>query len=561
MAASHVTISAFLELRDHMSAGVRAVTSEIDRLNRAARDAEDAIRRMRTATRFRPPPSPPAPPGRGTPGAPDRGGRGGGGVFGDVLKANLITDAIEAGISRAIAGMQQLIKYTIKVNEEYENTQLRISNTLASMNLAPTVKVAAAGATEVMTSLREAAAKLPGEAKDYYQVFAQGLPNAVASGMTDIKKYTDFAARYTATAISFGVDAPQAGRDLSEMLRGVATARTKTFQELRTFIGMTAKEFNKLAPEEKMSRLETAVKKASGGMAMAAETANAKFGELKSRVDEIFIVGGKPFFEGVKSAVSDLNFWLDKNKAKILEVAETVSSTLGRAFRGIETIVESIGNKLLGMGIGVGRAKIADMTYQQADVRREQVRRLMGQPFGAADISPHKWLERTMLSGEYQQLTDRMTEIDKATRRIAETRQRFQQRERAYQSPFAEGAASPEVKLLSRWKAGFFEDAERMGFDSAKEAFDRYAESLGVTEKGRFDLWQQLVKAGGITIPTGALATREVNVNFNNNRFDIRQAFAEGFDPDRIAVAFASDLGRLGEFQMQSALAPYASVN
>ncbi len=559
MAASHVTISAFLELRDHMSAGVRAVSSEIDRLNRAARDAEDAIRRMRMATRFRPPPGPPAPPGRGTPGAPDRGGRGS--VFGDVLRANLAVDALEAGISVAISGMSQLLKYSVKVGQEYENTQLRIANTLTSMNLAPTVQTAAAGATDVMSKLREMAAKLPGEAKDYYQVFAQGLPNAVASGMTDIKKYTDFAARYTATAISFGVDAPQAGRDLSEMLRGVATARTKTFQELRTFIGMTAKEFNKLAPEQKMATLESAVKKAGGGMSMAAETANAKFGELKSRVDEIFIVGGKPFFEGVKSAVSDLNFWLDKNKAKILEVAETVSSTLGRAFRGIETIVESIGNKLLGMGIGAGRTKIAEMSYKQADVRREQVRRLLSQSFGAADISPHKWLERTMLSGEYQQLTDRMSEIDKATRRVAETRQRFKERELGYQTQFEGRTTPPEVKLLSRWKAGFFEDAERMGFDSAKEAFDRYAESLGVTEKGRFDLWQELVKKGAIEIPTGALATREVNVNFNNNRFDIRQAFAEGFDPDRIAVAFASDLGRLGEFQMQSALAPYASVN
>lgn len=46
------------------------------------------------------------------------------------------------------------------------------------------------------------------------------------------------------------------------------------------------------------------------------------------------------------------------------------------------------------------------------------------------------------------------------------------------------------------------------------------------------------------------------SVHFNNNRFDIRQNFAEGFDPDRIAVAFTQDLVQLGERKLQSGLAP-----
>jgi hypothetical protein len=44
--------------------------------------------------------------------------------------------------------------------------------------------------------------------------------------------------------------------------------------------------------------------------------------------------------------------------------------------------------------------------------------------------------------------------------------------------------------------------------------------------------------------------------NFSNSRFDIRQNFAEGFDPDRIAVAFTNDLAMLGERRLQSGLAP-----
>lgn len=42
--------------------------------------------------------------------------------------------------------------------------------------------------------------------------------------------------------------------------------------------------------------------------------------------------------------------------------------------------------------------------------------------------------------------------------------------------------------------------------------------------------------------------------DFRGSRFDITQKFAEGFDPDRIAVAFANDLSNFGEHKVQSAL-------
>jgi len=48
--------------------------------------------------------------------------------------------------------------------------------------------------------------------------------------------------------------------------------------------------------------------------------------------------------------------------------------------------------------------------------------------------------------------------------------------------------------------------------------------------------------------------------DFRNSRFDITQKFAEGYDPDRIAVLFAQDLGRIGERRLQSGLEPLFGV-
>ena len=49
--------------------------------------------------------------------------------------------------------------------------------------------------------------------------------------------------------------------------------------------------------------------------------------------------------------------------------------------------------------------------------------------------------------------------------------------------------------------------------------------------------------------------------DFRYSRFEIQQKFAEGYDPDRIAVAFAKDVGRIGEMKLQSAHEPLYSTH
>lgn len=52
----------------------------------------------------------------------------------------------------------------------------------------------------------------------------------------------------------------------------------------------------------------------------------------------------------------------------------------------------------------------------------------------------------------------------------------------------------------------------------------------------------------------------QVYQDFRGSRFDIKQEFAEGFDPDRIAVAFANDVASIGERKLQSGFSPLFSV-
>ena len=568
MAAGNPTISTFLELRDNMSAGVRAVASEIDRLRDAAKAAEDALNRMRAAAARpsrgpggaggagggpggRPPPGGRGAGGAGGAGRPDEMFRFTGGIFSAVTRANLLVDAIENAVVGATHAVTGLLKYTVKVGEEYEKTQLSIANTLESMGLAPTIKVAAAGAIGLIDIMREKAAKLPGETKDYVKVFALALPEAIAAGEKDLKKFANFASMYTATALSKGVDAPQAGRDLVEMLQGRAHIRTATYQKLRTQIGLLATEFNKLAPEERFTRVVEAVKKASSGMDLAADTANAKFGELKSRVDEIFLYGGKNFFESIKATVTDINGWLERNKDSVIGLATVVSTVLGDAFSGVLITLREL------VGLMGSFSPVKAMTPDQMQARIKELRvRTRERAHGADFIPGYGLAQRMMEVGELSRLEGMLAKHIETQTRIKDSIKRFSGVDKAFERKFDSEKATPEAKLLLRYRQGFFNQFEELGYDSAKEAFDRYAEAQGFDEKQRFDLWQQLVQQGAVQVQRFNPVVREMRVEFNNNRFDIKQQFAEGFDPDRIAVAFASDLARAGEMKLGAVTSP-----
>lgn len=66
-------------------------------------------------------------------------------------------------------------------------------------------------------------------------------------------------------------------------------------------------------------------------------------------------------------------------------------------------------------------------------------------------------------------------------------------------------------------------------------------------------------RAAAMSTPDGRGGT-VINQDFSGSHFDIKQQFAEGFDPDRIAVTIGDDLMRLGERGQQSNLAPVFAV-
>lgn len=86
-------------------------------------------------------------------------------------------------------------------------------------------------------------------------------------------------------------------------------------------------------------------------------------------------------------------------------------------------------------------------------------------------------------------------------------------------------------------------------------AYQDYGPPAPTTE----DLLKKLEKSFGMP-PPGAPGGPKVVQDFRNSRFSISQAFAEGFDPDRVGVAFSKQVGRIGEQRLQSGFEPMFAV-
>jgi glycine/D-amino acid oxidase-like deaminating enzyme len=86
-------------------------------------------------------------------------------------------------------------------------------------------------------------------------------------------------------------------------------------------------------------------------------------------------------------------------------------------------------------------------------------------------------------------------------------------------------------------------EVEQQTIEKQRQRELRHAIALGEERKRR-------------TLEATAAREQAPQMNFPNARFDITQKFAEGFDPDRIALAFTQDLAALGERRLSSGFQP-----
>lgn len=555
--AAATTIEAYLELKDNLTPGLDRASRAVGATAQRAREAQDALANMGAAT--------------------------------SQLKMALLSLGAGVGISLGF-------KQVLDLGQQFEDTALSIAGNIQAFNLAPTFEKSREAAAGALTLIDEMAAKLPGEADQYIQVFKTALPKAIESGLGSVQQVADFTSRYTAVAVSNGIDAMQAGMDLMRMLGGQAGLDVRTWQTINPHLkvtkdllkimgpasaGMaegttlTAQQFNKLNAQTRRLLIENAIGKFKDSIDAAGDTFSAKMGEMTSRFQQLLRLGSEPIFDAAKDALGKVNEALDKQKATMESLGRVLAGDIKLAmdagakvavgivnnFSLIYQLAKDIGIALLAWRaaglVGVQGALQGALTAVSAGTGASTLGAMIGKGFqGFMAIGAAATIGWT---------------IGDAIRTALERTEFWQKTARGF-GILMYGETINRGEELDTLEKEYFAKLDKIAATMPKEAF---AERLDIMEKmagtrlyGGMEgipiasLIGRYRTAQAEALPTADAMAKKgpPTVNFNNNRFDIKQDFAEGFDPDRIAVAFASDLARLGEMKMQSAYAPIGSV-
>jgi hypothetical protein len=354
---------------------------------------------------------------------------------------------------------------------QYEQQTAAIAGSIFTRGVESSYSKAEDLSRKLMGQMVELAAKLPGEAKDYIDVFSRTLPSALSGGQKDMKQFVDFISKYSALAINLGKAPGVAATQMVEMLEGHVRTTTSMYKFLEQFTGYTSRQWSNpklLTSADRLRLAMEAVNKAGAALPATARDAVSVFGTLKSAWDMMFVVEGAKFFESQKIAATELTKILDMPMIK----------------NAMDAISEGAGNLVVGVVIAF---KLLFEKSQQF----------------------MNWVGTKM-------------------------------------------ASIPGLEQFSKSMMGAGKDL--LGFSPLN----------WLMEQGAFarEMWRKQTKPeilaeGGVPKREGAPKDRSsVYQDFRYSRFDINQAFAEGFDPDRIAVAFATDLARVGEMKTQSMNTP-----
>jgi len=477
------------------------------------------------------------------------------------------------------AGVLAAAKQAVDLGSKFEDTSINIAGNIRAFDLAPTFDAATKSAANALDTIEAMAAKLPGETDQYIEVFKIALPKAIESGMNDIKAITDLTSRFTAVAVSSGVDAGQAGMDLFRMLAGQAGADVKMFTSLAPHLKMTAVEFNKLTIEARRLAIDKSLGNFKEMMEAAGNTFSSKMGEAQSHLKTLVRLAGEPIFTAVVEHLSKMNEYLSANKASLVDMGKALSTTLISGVKTLadhfETIVKA-GKNLLEVFVAFRAGVVATQLVNglmlivkafQA-IRTAAVGAAAAEAFATGGISAlagaaaaasvyaaFKMTESDIDKsfGQHQAAAEKaakVADIAQMNKGVAELSQILGDITQGKYTKIGDilPTEGPEALRLALKEVGrSYSTLSEQG----QAAFGALVKQVGGSV-GDFVKESKYKLAAKPTLPGGP---KKADVIIENARFDIKQAFAEGYDPDRIAAAFVEQIGSTALYPGQSGFA------
>lgn len=503
------------------------------------------------------------------------------------------------------------------VNAEFEESQRLIAGIFTTMGMAGNFNAGLTMAAQTMDQITVAAARLPGEAEDYINVFQTGLTVVRQTFAGSTQDMTAFTNQYTAIMSTLGVSSMEAGMSLTRALaggRGQVDQQSAAFMRLLPFIQQATRgtqhqvdsitQFNALTQQQRGDVLQLTL--AQEGLVQMLNNAGsswgAQTGALASMVRMMGRMASSPLFEAMKT-------WLGQFNALFMDTSGNLT-TLGMALTSIGeflsgTIVQGINELMaflapganalyeigksiadwlspiiMGLGNSAGRFRLLiDNFWPFVSTIVEGFQSMISifEPFTPILLDYIDFMLRIVtVIGHLLPLWGAMVRISNSmfnalgaiVSALIGVSFGAQRTDSAFDMLIqAIDLAAVGMEMLADRVARGVQVFQGMitqfmpqtGSGSSQPSLLGSLSAAIADARAKAESRRHEAAAGGAGAAPPTPAHRpgtSVHQDFRYSRFDITQRFAEGFDPDRIAVAFADDVGRLGEQRLQSGLEP-----
>jgi len=289
--------------------------------------------------------------------------------------STLLSPLSMVGVALAGLGLGFAALKVSELGNSFEKTHIQIAGFLVGLGIVNEFDKSMVHAEAVIEKIRIAAAKLPGSADEYIQVFRAGLGALQGAVGGTLDKMTAFSNRYTAITKTLGVDAPQAGRDLNLMLQadqGRAGGNVRSFQAILPIIrklegqaGITARSFNEMTAPERADLLAKAMDRLQPMLDRAETSYDAMKGALISNIEYLTRLGTAPVFDAMKTSLGAINdSLLDSDGhlqsigTRVVNVGRMISEALVSGVSSGINIIGVFGTKLQEVAAMPGVQKI-----------------------------------------------------------------------------------------------------------------------------------------------------------------------------------------------------------
>lgn len=240
-----------------------------------------------------------------------------------------------------------------EIGSQFEQNRIQIAGFLSALSQGQTsYNEGLEQASGVIQQITTDAAKLPGEAEEYVEVFKAGLP-FIKQARPDfsLDQITAFTNRLTAIGKTFGLDAGVIAREADHLLspdKGMASLRLPLFRQLLPFMKqveghakVTAQSFNTMTAPQRLELLSKAFEKLQPMLDASANSFDAMWGTLVSTTKQLVRIGTEGLFGEMKKGISDLAATFVDADGKLTKTGKDVVGVLAEVGKYIGATIKA----------------------------------------------------------------------------------------------------------------------------------------------------------------------------------------------------------------------------